>query len=109
MRLFSDTYFTVLAARTLISNKRQWIAGQSAARDDGSLCQPNSEEARRWCANGAIDAVQPNSRINNRAKIALGEASMTLHGDLTFTVNDSECYGHKSILRAFDAALGAAK
>lgn len=90
----------LVAARTLLSDKKNWTQGGYARDSVGSLIPPQHPCAACWCAAGALMAVGAPDSVADRAAIALLDNGFDVPG-----TNDSE--GYKATLRMFDETIGA--
>lgn len=88
-------------AYELIQDKERWTKGAFARFADGSEVHPIGQEARYWCAEGALlKACQDDFELYIEARECL---ERYCGGVILAHYNDS--YGHTAILGAFRSAL----
>lgn len=107
-----QTQLALLAAKTLISRKNDWIRDNLAMTKNSEVVKPEKLNACKWCAVGAIKAAVPN-KLQASATRALRHAAVdvlelnTSHptNSLIFEVNDYE--DHKAVMRMYDVAIAS--
>ena len=75
IRIRRDTVLRrLIAARDLISKKKNWLRGRSAAREDGTGTPIHSKSAISFCATGAIRRVTRVDRQRTGSSVHANEA-----------------------------------
>lgn len=92
------------AARELISDPKRWTQHHFSATTDGTPCDSQDPDARRFCALGAILRVRG---VPLHADRYLDEAGKKLFGMNVDQVNDT--LQHDDVLQMFDKAIQLAE
>jgi|SRR6185369_12350995 len=101
----------LIAAKTLISYPSEWTTFFLARSREGDDCAPNSPQAVRWCALGAVDAVARANII--KIWDLLAEAAIDMGADEenfkhpAAQINDN--HGHAAVMRMYDRAIQLAE
>jgi hypothetical protein len=92
------------AARERIEDPERWCRGAFAKTASGTPVEPWEPEAERWCAVGAVVAVQARHEEALRARLLLDDAS---YADSATATNDHS--RHVAVLRMYDRAIKSAE
>jgi hypothetical protein len=102
---------TLKAAKAKIANKKNWTTGHLAKDKAGMPCEVLDSRACKWCAVGALRAVN-NGDENRRARDLLDECAgefFKTGKDYRSIVDVNDTKGHATTLKAFDCAIKKAK
>ena len=92
-------------ARRKIYHKKNWTTGVYARNINGILCTVHSENARSWCAQGAIMSL--GNKCCKEASDILCKVGRNLYDHGIENIND--IIGHAAVLRVYKVAIAEAK
>lgn len=107
----NQTQLKLLAARTVISNKKYWTKDMLARNDKGQHVEVTDPEACSFCAIGAlVFAVGEEIGFVGYTKPYryLMKASQELYNN-EFVSDVNDTHGHKAVLRVYDRAIELAE
>lgn len=87
------------AARELLTNAEHWTKESSARKADGTACHVMNENAKCWCALGALERSGANTYYIHRALDKL-RINNTISA-----YNDHAKTTHDDVLKMFDVAI----
>ncbi|UTS52109.1 hypothetical protein [Synechococcus phage BUCT-ZZ01] len=100
---------TLIAAKQLIEDEKNWCQGVRAQDAEGWMTEPYESSACRFCAIGAIQKVKDcrdNIHIYECSEVQLLD-SLVVKNDPSFhaiyQINDTR--GHKAVIEFFDKAI----
>lgn len=99
----SDQIAWLTEARDLISDRKRWCQGSRAKDTHGRIVEPNSPDAVKWCATGAICKVLNLEYIDPRHIARLHRKALQRMVGSIETYNDSR--SHKQVLAIFDETI----
>lgn len=125
----ADPLAILEAARAKIADPDNWVKGHNARDADDNRVSPESDEACKFCASGAIKAARHDLRETCRsspgtntyaqsanARILLGQAltnrsyiPSSIAGRCIIKFNDWPDTTHADVMKAFDKAIALAK
>lgn len=96
------------AARAKIADPEHWTQKAFARAADSHCCAVNEEAACRWCALGAIMAVEPDwNGVEFATACAALDEQAALEIGLDEFVKFNDLRTHKEVLELFDAAIAS--
>lgn len=99
----------LVRARNLINQSNAWTQGCFARDVNTEMCEPNDQDAVRWCAIGAIMCATEDTAAQSLALDALGHHGIRFaSNNLAKAIvdwNDYEERDHEEVLAAFDRAI----
>lgn len=106
---------TLLAAKTLISHKRDWIKFDTALTKTEQETKPDATDAHMWDAVGAIRATGAKKEVRKLAEKKLNAVAKTMpqfHAQNTWdkrnsaaSFNDNYVTTHKDVMKLFNKAI----
>ena len=107
-----QTIDVLVKARRIIQSPDRWSGDETASREDGSYCLPESPKAVRWSMAGAVRKA---GELHNRALFAaLNELAWVCECPnkvcAHIEVDDwNEIHSHSEVIAAFDKAIKNAR
>lgn len=92
-------------ALEIISDPVKWTQGTFARDQYGNSVAPDSPEACRWCALGAIDRAAKDIGVAEGVSSGSRDRLVVAAGGPIPPINDTD--GHAVILAAFDKAIAS--
>ena len=102
----NDVQLALLAAKLLISHKRDWLQEDYARDQAGHACDPQLAGACSWCAVGALEAVMPPGETPHKPLHYLQRVARERYATSPFSVNDR--FGHRFVMKMYDEAIALA-
>lgn len=90
-------------AMELIRDPDKWTVGVMARNKYGHEILVLSENAVRWCSQGAIKRVSREHGHREDASVALDSSAQALFGHIATWVNDEK--DHQAVMRVFEFAI----
>lgn len=103
----NKTQLKLLAARTVISNKKYWTKDMLARNSSGHNVMVHDPSACSFCAIGALMfAVKDEHGFvgDSKAYKYLSKASKELYNNV-FVSDVNDTYGHTAVMRMYDRAI----
>lgn len=95
-------------AKALIAEPEKWTKGENARDAAGNWVWADSARAVCWCAQGAINAVAPDSLVALCNALGFVNRTAGVMSNIV-TLNDAPTTTHADIMALFDRAIAAAE